>query len=81
MDDTRLGLKELISKASENKFDYLVVQDVTRLTRKIEHLVSLNQEFLKNGIKLVTISESDSYKIDHTNINRLVMQFMSHESF
>ncbi len=61
-DLNREGLQRMIKAVKENKFDAVVVWKIDRLSRSLQHLLTIFEDFEKNNVSFISVQENIDFR-------------------
>lgn len=70
-DLNRVGLRRLLDDVKKHKFDAVIVFKIDRLSRNLQHLLAIFEEFEKNHVSFISVQENIDFR---GPIGKLVFQ-------
>ena len=61
-DFNREGLQKMIQAVQEKKFDAVIVWKIDRLSRSLQHLLTIFEDFEKNNVSFISVQENIDFR-------------------
>lgn len=61
-DLSRAGLEKMLQAVKEKKFDAVIVWKIDRLSRSLQHLLTIFEDFEKNNVSFVSVQENIDFR-------------------